>query len=117
MSPVLGALQVDCCILPHTSVCAAFSTSGLFQVALLALDVGQLALQVLSQVSAVLDIQERRIAPRVQPKNSIEPVAPETPQLLPAVHVFWSTLAASLKVRGSLPRFTLLRRGRVMWSM
>lgn len=103
--------------MPHTSGCAAFSTSGLFQVALLALDVGQLALQVLGQVSTVLDTQERRIAPCVQPKNNIEPVAPETPQLLPAVHVFWSTLATSLKVRGSLPRPTLLRRGRVVWSM
>lgn len=75
-----------------------FPTPSSLQVALLALDVGQLALQVLCRVSAVLDMQERRIAPLVQPKNKIEPVAPETPLLLPAVHVFWSTLAASLKV-------------------
>ncbi len=67
------------------------------QVALLALEVGQLALLALRETTAALDVQEDRIAPLVRPKASIEPVAPETPKLLPAVHVFWGTLAASLK--------------------
>ena len=68
-----------------------------FQVALLALEVGQLALVALRDTTAALDLQEDRIAPLVRPKASIEPVAPETPKLLPAVHMFWGTLAASLK--------------------
>jgi len=69
------------------------------QVALLAMEVGQSALGALRSVSAALDVQERLIAPRVQPKNAVEPVAPDTPQLLPAVAMFWGTLAASLKAR------------------
>jgi hypothetical protein len=75
------------------------TTAGPAQVALLAMEVGQSALGALRSVSAALDVQERLIAPRVQPKNAVEPVAPDTPQLLPAVAVFWGTLAASLKAR------------------
>ncbi|KAK9820989.1 hypothetical protein WJX81_002818 [Elliptochloris bilobata] len=76
------------------------------RVALLALEVGQLALVALRDTSAALDLHENRIAPLVRPKSSIEPVAPETPKLLPAVHVFWGTLAATLKD----PRIAVVER-------
>ena len=79
-----------------------------YQVALLALEVGQLALEALRDTTAALDTQEDRIAPLVRPKASVEPVAPETPKLLPAVHVFWGTFAASLKACAAMVLLSLI---------
>ncbi|CAL8470133.1 g9675 [Coccomyxa elongata] len=72
-------------------------TSPDLRVLLLAMDVARGALQALQQTSAVLDIHENRIKPSVRKKTSVEPVPPETPQLLPTIHSLWSPLVNSLK--------------------
>ncbi len=68
------------------------------QVVLLAMDAARSALRTLQHTSAVLDIHEYRIKAAVRKKTSVEPVAPETPQLLPTIHALWSPLVQSLKV-------------------
>lgn len=75
-----------------------YDAQPLVQVLLLAMDVARGALQALQQTSAVLDIHENRIKPNVRKKTSVEPVPPETPQLLPTIHALWSPLVNSLKV-------------------
>ncbi|KAK9915923.1 hypothetical protein WJX75_006066 [Coccomyxa subellipsoidea] len=72
-------------------------TSPDLRVLLLAMDVARSALQTLQHTSALLDIYEYRIKMSVQKKTSVEPVPPETPQLLPTVHALWSPLVQSLK--------------------
>ena len=56
------------------------------------------ALQALQSTSASLNLLEYKITPYLQKKGIMEPVAPDTPQLLPHVHVFWGPLLAALKV-------------------
>lgn len=72
--------------------------SDAVQVLLLAMDVARRALQTLQHTSAVLEVQEHRIKGLVRSKSTVEPVPPETPQLLPTIHALWSPLVNSLKV-------------------
>jgi hypothetical protein len=67
-------------------------------VALLALDVSMAALCVLRDTTAALELQEAGIADAVKKKDTVEPVPPEQPKLLPAVHVLWQPLMVTLQV-------------------
>ena len=70
------------------------------QVALLAMEVAEAALRTLASTSAALDTQEQRIAPLVRPRDAVQPVQPETPQLLPHIHTLWAPVVQALKVCG-----------------
>jgi len=72
------------------------------QVALLAMEVSDAALRTLASTSATLDIQEQRITPLVKPGDTVQPVQPETPRLLPSVHSLWAPLVQALKVSSLL---------------
>jgi hypothetical protein len=67
-------------------------------VLLRATEAARAALTTLKSTSAALDIQDSRIKPFVRKKSAVEPVPPETPQLLPTVHALWSPLVNALKV-------------------
>jgi hypothetical protein len=67
-------------------------------VALLAMKVSEAALRTLAATSAAMDIQEHRIMPLVKPRDDVQPVQPETPQLLPCIHALWAPLVHALKV-------------------
>ena len=60
--------------------------------------VSEAALRTLAATSAAMDIQEQRITPLVKPRDDVQPVQPETPQLLPCVHTLWAPLVHALKV-------------------
>ena len=70
----------------------------MIQVALLAMEVAEAALRTLASTSAALEIQEQRIAPLVNPRDAVQPVQPEVPQLLPNIHTLWAPLVQTLKV-------------------
>ncbi|CAL5218647.1 g350 [Coccomyxa viridis] len=72
-------------------------TSKHLQVALLAMEVAEAALRTLACTSAALDIQEQRITPLVKPRDAVQPVQPEVPQLLPSIHTLWAPLVQTLK--------------------
>ena len=72
------------------------------QVALLAMEVAEAALRTLACTSAALDIQEQRITPLVKPRDAVQPVQPEVPQLLPSIHTLWAPLVQTLKVSALL---------------
>ena len=78
------------------------------KVALLAMEVSEAALSALAATSAALNCQEQRIEPLVKSRDSVQPVQPETPQLLPAVHTLWAPLLQALKVL-PLPLVSVLR--------
>ncbi len=86
-----------------------------WQVLLLAMDVARAALQALQQTSAVLDIHGNRIKPSVWKKTSVEPVPPETPQLLLTIHSLWSPLVNSLKVPVVILPALHLMLARIEW--
>lgn len=60
--------------------------------------VSEAALKTLAATSAAMDIQEQRITPLVKPRDDVQPVQPETPQLLPCVHALWAQLVHALAV-------------------
>ena len=62
------------------------------------MEVAEAALRTLASTSAVLDTQEQRITPLVKPRDAVQPVQPETPQLLPNIHTLWAPLVQALKV-------------------
>ena len=68
------------------------------QVLLLAIEVSVTSLRALQATSAVLDALEYRIEPCIRKKDAVAPLPPETPQLLPAVHLLWAPLLVALKV-------------------
>lgn len=65
--------------------------------------VSEAALRTLAATSAAMDIQEQRITPLVKPRDDVQPVQPETPQLLPCVHALWAPLVHALKVNNGTP--------------
>ena len=82
------------------------------------MEVAEAALSVLGATSAALSCHEQRIEPLVKGRDSVQPVQPETPQLLPAVHALWAPLLQALKVRqlpltsALLPTMRLVVSGR-----
>jgi hypothetical protein len=62
------------------------------------MEVSEAALRTLAATTAAMDVQEQRVTPLVKPRDSVQPVQPETPQLLPCVHVLWAPLVHALKV-------------------
>ena len=68
------------------------------KVALLAMEVSEAALSALAATSAALECHEQRIEPLVKSRDCVQPVQPETPQLLPIVHSLWAPLLQALKV-------------------
>lgn len=62
------------------------------------MEVAEAALRTLASTSAALDTQEQRITPLVKPRVAVQPVQPETPQLLPHIHTLWAPLVQALKV-------------------
>ena len=75
------------------------------KVALLAMEVSEAALSALAVTSAALGCHEQRIEPLVKSRDSVQPVQPETPQLLPVVHSLWAPLLQALKVLPFPPTF------------
>ena len=69
------------------------------QVLLLAMGAVRAALRALRATSAVADVTEQRIEPLVRGRAAVGPVPPETPKLLPVVHILWAPLMHALKVR------------------
>ena len=72
------------------------------------MEVSEAALSALAATSAALDCHEQRIGPLVQSRDSVQPVQPETPQLLPVVHSLWAPLLQALKVQPQPPDSVLL---------
>lgn len=68
------------------------------QVGVLALKVGQAGLQALQATSAALDLYEQIIEPHTSKQEGVQPVPPDTPQMLPSVHAIWSPLIGALQV-------------------
>ena len=62
------------------------------------MEVSEAALSTLAATSAALECHEQRIEPLVQSQDSVQPVQPATPQLLPVVHSLWAPLLQALKV-------------------
>ena len=94
----------------------AASISLPVKVALLAMEVSEAALSALGATSAALGCHEQRIEPLVRSRDSVQPVQPETPQLLPVVHTLWAPVLQALKV-GQLPLMaTLLPAMRMILS-
>lgn len=81
------------------------------------MDVARSALQTLQHTSALLDIYEYRIKMSVQKKTSVEPVPPETPQLLPTVHALWSPLVQSLKVPAKIKQAAVSVTSVTRWQV
>ena len=71
------------------------------------MEVAEAALRTLASTSATLEVQEQRIAPLVKPRDAVQPVQPETPQLLPNIHTLWAPLVQTLKV-SALPSLLTL---------
>lgn len=65
---------------------------------LLAADVCAAALGTLRGTTAVVDGWRDGLEPAVQPRSAITPVPPDTPKLLPAVHLAWAPTMAALRV-------------------
>ena len=74
------------------------SASLRLQVGVLALKVGQAGLQALQATSAALDLYEQIIEPHTSKQEGVQPVPPDTPQMLPSIHAIWSPLIGALKV-------------------
>ena len=70
----------------------------MLQVGLLALKVGHGALRALHSTTAALDLYEQVISPVTSKQEGVRPPPPDTPQLLPSVHVLWGALVGALKV-------------------
>ena len=70
------------------------------QVALLAMDVSLAAFHVLRDTTRGAEGIEA-IRETAQKRELMAAIAPETPRLLPAVHVLWQPLMAALHVRSS----------------
>ena len=70
----------------------------LVQVAVLAMRVGQVGLNALQATTKALDLYEQVIEPHTSKQEGVQPPPPDTPQLLPSVHIIWSPLIGALKV-------------------
>lgn len=73
----------------------------LHQVGLLALKVGHVAIRALHSTTAALDLYEQVISPVTNKQKGVQPPPPDTPQMLPSVHILWGALAGALRVRPS----------------
>lgn len=69
------------------------------QVGLLALKVGHVALRALHSTTSALDLYEQVITPVTSKQEGVQPPPPDTPQMLPSVHVLWGALVGALRVR------------------
>lgn len=75
------------------------------QVALLAMQVAIGAVQTLVATSQVKELRDQGIEPLVSQRggaSGVQPLPPDTPQMLPMVHLVWGPLMAAVKVR--MPR-------------
>ena len=68
------------------------------QVGLLALKVGHVALRALHSTTAALDLYEQVIVPVTSKQEGVQPPPPDTPQMLPSVHILWGSLVGALRV-------------------
>lgn len=73
------------------------------QVGLLALKVGHAALRALHSTTAALDLYEQVIIPVTSKQEGVQPPPPDTPHMLPSVHVLWGALVGALRVSILLP--------------
>ena len=71
----------------------------LVQIKLAAVSVLVQSLSVLRATTTALTVAEQQIEPCVQPRSASEPVLPDVPKVLPALHLAWSPCMAVLKVR------------------
>ena len=56
------------------------------------------SLRVLRATTSAMKLAEQQIEPCVRPRSATEPVLPDVPKVLPALHLAWSPLMAVLKV-------------------
>ena len=55
-------------------------------------------LSALQDTTAALDLFEQVITPHLERGDAIQPVQPDTPKMLPSVHVMWGFLVTALQV-------------------
>ena len=70
----------------------------LCQVGLLALKVGHAALRALHSTTAALELYENVISPVISQQEGVQPTPPDTPPMLPSVHMLWGPLVGALRV-------------------
>lgn len=68
------------------------------QVALLAIGAAMAAFRVLVDTSTAADI-DSELREALEQRGGAEPLPPDPPRLLPAVHVLWAPLMSALRVR------------------
>ena len=76
----------------------AADNSPAVQAALLAMEVCVWGLSALQDTTAALDLFEQVITPHLAREDAIQPVQPDTPKMLPSVHVMWGFLVTALQV-------------------
>ncbi len=76
----------------------AADNSPAVQAALLAVEVCVWGLSALQNTTAALDLFEQVITPHLKREDAIRPVEPDTPKMLPSVHVMWGFLVTALQV-------------------
>ncbi|KAL3144083.1 hypothetical protein ABBQ32_003877 [Trebouxia sp. C0010 RCD-2024] len=86
-------------VLAHAAaeVATPLLLSANLKVGLLALKVGHGALRALHSTTAALDLYEQVISPVTSKQEGVRPPPPDTPQLLPSIHVLWGALVGVLK--------------------
>ena len=82
------------------------STTAAVQVKVAAVAVTVQSLAVLRTTSTALQVAEQQIEAFVVPRSASEPVLPDVPKVLPALHLAWAPLLAMLKVRGAAAQLT-----------
>eukprot|EP00891_Asterochloris_glomerata_P002860 jgi/Astpho2/2860/fgenesh1_pg.00050_%23_118_t len=91
--------------------------------ALLAVEVCVWGLSALQNTTAALDLFEQVITPHLKREDAIRPVEPDTPKMLPSVHVMWGFLvtalqdtrtAVLLRALEVLPQITQMASGQFM---
>ena len=70
----------------------------LVQTAVAAVPVLVQSLRVLRATTSAMQLAEQQIEPCVRPRSATEPVLPDVPKVLPALHLAWTPLMAVLKV-------------------
>lgn len=68
------------------------------QVALLAVGAAMAAFRVLVDTTTAVDM-DSELREALEPRAGAEPLPPDPPRLLPAVHVLWAPLMSALQVR------------------
>ena len=107
-------LALHVCELDRSHCTCLAAESSPVQAALLAMEVCVWGLSALQNTTAALDLFEQVITPHLAREDAIQPVQPDTPKMLPSVHVMWGFLVTALQVLSccSLPPLVVSMHGR-----